>query len=284
MKNRELLWLHLAVILFGLAGVIGKYVSVPAVLVTLGRVLSSFIFLVMISLIKKERVKLHNRRDYLLICIAGIVMALHWYTFIEAIQVSTVAIGTISFSTFPLFVAFLEPVIYKEKLKFSNVIMAIIIFIGVFITIPEFSLDNRMTLGILIGLLGSLSYAVLCLLNRHLSAHYSGRLICLYEQGVASVVLLPSVFFVQTNITAIDFIAIIFLGIVCTAIAHSIYVSSLKKVEVQTAGIVSGMESVYSIIFAFILLQEIPSVRELVGGLIIIGVVLYLSFSKSNNF
>jgi broad specificity polyphosphatase/5'/3'-nucleotidase SurE len=52
-------------------------------------------------------------------------MAIHWTTFFQSIQVSSVAIGTITFSTFPLFVTFLEPVIYKERLTLQNVLLAI---------------------------------------------------------------------------------------------------------------------------------------------------------------
>lgn len=282
MKNKEVLPLHFAIMLFGLAGVIGKFVTVPAILVTLGRVFFSSLFLLIVHLIKKEKIRLDKRGDYWLIGIAGVVMAIHWFTFLQAIQMSTVAVGTITFATFPLFVTFLEPLIYHEKLKIKNIIMAIIMLVGVLITVPELSLKNQMTIGIIIGMLGSLSYAVLCLINRYFSNYYSGRIICLYEQGVATMVLFPALFIVQTKIKTINFMAIIFLGIVCTAIAHSIYVSGLKQVGVQRAGIISGMETVYSIIFAFILLQEMPSIKELFGGLIILGVAFYSSVCKSS--
>lgn len=280
MKNKAILWLHLAVMLFGLAGVIGKFVNVPAIIVTFGRVFFSTSFLLLVTLIKKGKVKLNNKHDYWLIIVAGIVMAIHWYTFLEAIQLSTVAIGTITFSTFPLFVTFLEPLIYHERLKLKNVIIALTMFVGVIITIPEFSLTNSQTIGIIVGMISSFSYALLCLMNRYFSNNYSGRLICLYEQGIATIILLPSIFMVETMIKSLDLMAIIFLGVVCSALAHSIYVSSLKSVKVQTAGIISGMESVYSIIFAFILLQEVPGINELIGGLIILSVSLYISLKK----
>lgn len=281
MKNKEIFLLHLAVMLFGLAGVIGKFVSLPAVIVTFGRVFFSSVFLLIMVLIKKEKISLANKRDYVLIIIAGIIMAVHWFTFLQTIQMSTVAIGTITFSTFPLFVTFLEPVIYKERLKIKDIVIALIMFLGILITIPEFTLDNQVTLAIIIGLIGSLSYAVLCLINRYFSNQYSGRIICLYEQGVAAIVLFPTLFIIKVIPTVTDLLAIIFLGIVCTALAHSIYVSSLKKVKVQIAGIISGMETVYGIVFAYILLKETLGVRELLGGLIILGVALYSSIEKS---
>ena len=90
----------------------------------------------------------------------------------------------------------------------------------------------------------------------------------------------PALFIVKAVPNATDLLALIFLGIICTALAHSIYVSSLKKVKVQTAGIISGMETVYSIVFAYVLLKETLGVRELLGGLIIFGVALYSSVVK----
>lgn len=277
--KREIISLHIAVMLFGLAGVIGKFVSVPAILVTFGRVFFSSIFLLIIILIKKDNWKL-KKCDYSYVIVAGIILAIHWFTFLQAIQIATVAIGTITFATFPIFVTFLEPLIYHEKLEIKNVTMAIIMFAGVLITVPEFSLANQMTLGIVVGMISAFSYAILCLFNRYLSLNYSGTIICLYEQGVATIILFPIIFFVTTTINSLDLGAIIFLGIVCTAIAHSIYVNSLKKIKVQTASIISSMESVYSIIFAFLLLNEMMAFKELLGGLIIIGVAIYLSFNN----
>lgn len=277
--KREIISLHIAVMLFGLAGVIGKFVSVPAILVTFGRVFFSSIFLLIIILIKKDNWKL-KKRDYSYVIVAGIILAIHWFTFLQAIQIATVAIGTITFATFPIFVTFLEPLIYHEKLEIKNVTMAIIMFAGVLITVPEFSLANQMTLGIVVGMISAFSYAILCLFNRYLSLNYSGTIICLYEQGVATIILFPTIFFVTTTINSLDLGAIIFLGIVCTAIAHSIYVNSLKKIKVQTASIISSMESVYSIIFAFLLLNEMMAFKGLLGGLIIIGVAIYLSFNN----
>ena len=78
--------------------------------------------------------------------IAGVIMAIHWFTFLQTIQMSTVAIGTITFSTFPIFVTFLEPIIYKERLRVKDIVLALIMFLGILITIPEFTLDNQVTL------------------------------------------------------------------------------------------------------------------------------------------
>ena len=279
--NKNILFLHIAVMLFGLSGVVAQFVEVPAVMVALGRVVCSSLLLFLIAAVKKDTLKLNSGKDYRLIVLTGIVMAVHWTTFFQSIQVSSVAIGTITFSTFPLFLTFIEPFVFREKLKKQSVFTAVILFAGVLITIPEFSMENNTTVGIIWGMLCSFTYAVMTLANRYFSARYKGRIICLYEQGTAAVVLLPALFIVKTSWRAQDIAGVAFVGFICTAFAYSLYVSAQKNVRAQTAGIISGMETVYGIIYALLFLGEIPSGRELVGGAVILGVAMYSSLKTT---
>lgn len=276
-NKRDILYLNLAVMMFGIAGVIGQYVEVPSVMVALGRVICSSIILLTITLVKKESLKLESKKDYALIIFAGAVLALHWTSFFQSIQVSSVAIGTITFSTFPLFLTFLEPLIYREKLSVRSIVSAIILLIGVIITIPEFSMENQVTIGIVWGMLSSLTYAIITLANRYFSGKYQGRIVSLYEQGTAAIVLLPALLLVKTTWRAQDIVGVALIGCICTAFAYSLYISAQKKVKAQTAGLISGMETVYGILYAFILLSEIPTVREIIGGVVILSVGLYSS-------
>jgi len=121
-ENKNLLFIHISVLLFGLAGLFAKIINQPAFIITLGRVLFSTIFLFILVKTRNYSIKLKNKKEYVLIITAGIVLALHWTSFMKSIQISTVAIGTLTFPTFPLFVTFLEPYFFREKLKTSNII------------------------------------------------------------------------------------------------------------------------------------------------------------------
>ena len=278
--NRNILFLHIAVMLFGLSGVIGQFVEISSVMVALGRVISSSLLLFLIAIAKKDTLKLSSKKDYGLIILTGIVMAVHWTTFFQSIQVSSVAIGTITFSTFPLFLTFFEPLIFHEKLRRQNIFTAVTLMIGVIITIPEFSIENNTTVGIIWGMVCSFTYAIMTLANRYFSSRYTGRIICLYEQGTAAIVLLPALFIMKTQWRIPDIIGVAFIGFICTAVSYSLYVSAQKNVKAQTAGIISGMETVYGILYALLFLGEIPSGRELVGGAVILGVAMYSSLKN----
>ena len=69
------------------------------------------------------------------------------------------------------------------------------------------------------------------------------------------------------------------LGIIFTAVAHSLFISGLRTVKVRTAGILSGLEPVYGTLSAFLFLKEVPNFRECIGGVIILAAV-FLSTLK----
>ena len=271
-KNRSMIFINIAVFLFGLAGLFAKWIDVPAIGITLGRVFFSSISLYIYSFIVKENIRV-EKKHFILLVISGIILAFHWWSFLYSIQISTVAIGTITFSTFPLFITIIES-IRNQKISILELVSSLLIILGVFITIPEFSLSNDMFVGIIIGILSALSYALLTLMNRYFSIYYSSTTIALYEQSSATVILLPTLLFINSTPTFKDISLLIFLGIVTTALAHTLFISSLKNVEAHKAGIISAMESVYSILLAYLFLHEIPTVREIVGAIIISVVIM----------
>ena len=278
--KKDILYLHLGVMLFSFSGIIAQYVEVPSILAAMGRVVCSSTLLFIIAKIKKISLKLDSKKDYVAIVLTGIVLAVHWVTFFHSIQTSTVAIGAITFTTFPLFITFIEPFVFHERLKMKSIIRAVFVLIGVIITVPEFSLDNQMTIGILWGMVSSFTYAIATMANRCFSKKYSSRVVCIYEQGAAAIVLLPSLFLVPAVWRVQDILGIIFVGCICTAFAYSFYITAQRRVKAQTAGIIAGMETVYGIFFAFALLGEIPTVRELIGGAVILGVSIITSLDK----
>lgn len=273
--------LHISVMLFGLSAVLGQFVNVTAVIIAGGRVVFSSLTLLIFSLVTGSSLKLKSKKDYGIALFTGVILAIHWTTFFQSIQSSSVAVGTITFSAFPLFLTFLEPLIFHEKLRFYSVISALVLLLGVGITVPAFSLENETTVGIVWGLISALAYAVLSLSNRYLSQFYESRTICLYEQGTAAVVLIPGFFLIQTQRTAQNIAGIAAIGLVCTALAHSLYVAAQRNVKAQTAGVISGLETVYGILFAFLFLKEVPGLRELIGGAVILSVAVLSSLTSS---
>jgi len=55
------------------------------------------------------------------------------------------------------------------------------------------------------------------------------------------------------------------------ALTHTLFIQSLTFIRAQTASVIAGLEPVYGIILAFFILNKVPGLQTLTGGLVIIG-------------
>jgi drug/metabolite transporter (DMT)-like permease len=228
----------------------------------------------MLLFLKKD-IRLSRKRDYLYLIMCGVVLAVHWSTFFQSIQVSTVAVGLLTFSTFPVFVTFLEPLFLREKLEIKDLIMALITFTGVAMILPDYKTGASVSQGVIWGLLSGFTYSILSILNRSFVKRYSGAVIAFYEQGAAFIIMLPLLFFESPVFNIEQILLLAMLGIIFTGVSHTLFISSLKTVKTQKAGIISCLEPVYGIIFSALLIGEMPGIREFIGGAIILGTAFY---------
>jgi len=280
-KRKDLIQIHIAVFLFGLAGLFGKLVKHPALIIVLGRVFFGAIALFLLYAYRRQSIRLKNRKDYLWFSLFGLILAVHWLTFFHSIKISSVAIGLLTYSTFPIFTAFLEPYFFKEKLLWRDFLLAIITFAGVVLVIPSFELGNEMTQGAMWGIVSGATFAILSILNRKYVADYQGSLIALYQDTVASILLLPFFFILKPSISGLDLGLLVLLGFLFTAFSHTIFINGLQTVKAKTASVIASLEPVYGILGAILLLAEVPSQQEIIGGLIILGATFYATYRPS---
>ncbi len=278
MNKKGLLFIHIAVLLYGCSSFFVKLIPMSVWVLTLGRALFSMIFLYFFMRVKHLDFRLSRLRDYFWNILAGLLLTIHWFFFIMSVQVSKVSIGTITFATYPMFVMFIEPYVFKEKFQYKNLISLVMICIGIAFLIPAFELDNMVTLGIIYGIISSLSFAILSTINRRLALKYEGVVITFYEQTVSVLVMTLIISFIRPYLgegNVIHFIELIIYGVIFTAIAHSLYVSGLTSVKAQTASIISVLEPVYSIFLAILFLDERLYYQEMIGTLFILGAVIF---------
>jgi len=269
-KKKSLFEIHVAVLLFGLAGLFGKWLILSPFIIVLGRVFFASITLALILWLSKQSMKISPRKNYLYLIFLGFILAVHWVSFFKSIQVSTVAVGLLSFATYPVFTTFLEPLLLKEKIVKTNIFFSLFCVVGVFLIIPRFDLDNSTFVGVLWGLLSSITFAVLTILNRKLTQHFSSLLIAFYQDFFALLFLLPFYFALRPALNTNDILLLCVLGVFCTAGSHTLFIKGMKRLKAQTASMIHFLEPVYGIIFAFFFLHEIPSLRTILGGAIIL--------------
>lgn len=279
-KTKNLMQIHFSVLLFGITGIFGKLITLPSIIIVLGRVIFSSLSLYIFLKFTKQDIKLKEKKHYFCLVFMGIILAVHWTTFYQAIKLSTVATALLTFSTFPMFVTFIEPYFFKEKLKISNIITALISFGGIIFIIPNFNLSDNFTAGAVFGIVSGFTYAVLSVLNKKYVKNYSGSVIAFYEQSIAGIILLPFYFAERPFISINNALLLVLLGIIFTAVSHTLFITGLKNIKTQTAGIITTLEPLYGIVCAVFIINEIPSARTIIGGIIILGTVLYSSLKS----
>lgn len=267
--------------LFGLTGLFGKFISLPAPYIVLGRVFFASVSMGLYFLFRKKDVRLARAADYAAIAAVGAVLALHWTAFYLSVKLSTVAIGVLTFAAYPIFVTFLEPFFFREKLRGADVLAAFVMFGGVLLVVPRLSAGPDMMAGMIWGMAGSVSYAVMSLLNRKFVSRYEGSVVAFYEQGTAALLMLPLLLFERPHATALDWALLVVLGVVLTGVAHSLFISGMRSVRAQTAGVIASLESVYGIAAAAVCLGEFPALRELAGGAVILGTAFVSTMRSS---
>ena len=109
---------------------------------------------------------------------------------------------------------------------------------------------------------------------------YSPIVVAFYQHAFATLSTLPIIFFIRISPTAKDIVLLGVLGILFTALAQALFIFSLVYIKAQMASVISGLEPVYGVLFALLMLKEVPSVRTIVGGAIILGAV-FLAMGKS---
>jgi drug/metabolite transporter (DMT)-like permease len=276
--QKSLLEIHLATLLFGLAGLFGKWLLLSPPLIVLGRVFFGSLALGAVLFWKRQNLRDILRTQAGLLILLGAILALHWGAFFQAIQVSSVAVGLLSYSCFPVFTVFLEPLFSQEKIDRKSLLAAGICLSGVFLIVPRFDLADSVYRGVLWGLLSGLTFAVLTLFNRRLVRSYSSLAIAFFEDLSAALFLLPALALVTSGSPVFrDLGLLVVLGVVCTAGSHTLFIRGMRHVQARTASIISSLEPAYGITLAFIFLGESPSWRTLSGGAVIMAAVLYVT-------
>lgn len=279
-----LIQIHAAVFLFGFAGLFGKFLDCSPLYIVFGRTFFGALALFAYArLVSHTRLAGFGKTDMCFFILQGILLGCHWVLFFLSIQVSSVAVGLVTFSSFPLFVTFMEPIFFRERLYPADVATALVVFAGIILVVPDIDLSNRTTLGAVYGILSGLTFAILALVNRRNVKGTDAVAVAFFQNFFAALFLGVPILALGPDLPGPgELPKLVALGVVFTALAHTCFIRSLTIIRVQTASVIAGLEPVYGIFFAFILLNEIPDLRTLAGGVLIIGATITAGVLSKN--
>lgn len=281
-RKRALWRMHGATVLFGASGVFGKLVVGSSALIVFGR---SVFALAALSLLCLRRgcppwQGLTIRGAGFLV-LTGLLLALHWWTFFLGIKIGGVAVGTLGFACFPAFTTLFEAVFFRERLCVADFLSLALVSLGLGLVSPSLDLSDKATEGLLWGVLSAVVYAFNAIANRFSAAHISGVQACWWQYAAIVAVAFPFVAPELPDVLPLDWLWIACLGLLCTGLAYTLFISSLRLLKARTAAIIIALEPVYAILAAWVLFGDVPGSRTCLGGALIIGTVIGTGLRKS---
>ncbi|MDA9571811.1 DMT family transporter [Flavobacteriaceae bacterium] len=275
-KNNSLYFIliNIAMLCVSTSGALGRFISLPPPLTIWSRAVVAFVLLFGYVIWGKKRIRLDFKKEGVAALLSGVLMAGHWVAYFFALQWSSVAIGMLSLFTYPMITLLLEPFFFDVRYQKRHLLLGIMILTGVYFLAPSFELDNTVTQGVLMGMLSSFCYALRNILMKQKIETMDGSVLMLYQMGVTVLILLPALYYFEPTSYVKDLPYLLLLGIVTTAIGHTLFLSSFKKFSVGTVSIMSGIQPIYGILLGIVFLSEIPSSRSIIGGILIILTVL----------
>lgn len=266
---------HAAVLLFGFAGLFGKWLDWPPLAIVLGRTLVAAAALGAVVLWRRR-----PAAPSLRLAANGVILALHWTAFFAAIQASSVALGLLGFASFPLFVLLLERALHGRRWSRAEAGIVALVTLGLAVLVPSFDPADATVQGLAWGVLAGFTFALLAVRGRALAQAHDALAIALWQNGFAALLLLPVAWLAGVAWLAPstrEVALVLVLGLACTALAHTLFLASLARLSAHTASVVTALEPVYGIALAALLLGEMPSLRTLAGGTLIVVAALLAS-------
>lgn len=301
---KNYLHLHLIVFVWGFTAVLGKLITIGALPLVWYRMCIAVALMGVYAAITKVPLRVSGKTLFRFV-MAGLIIALHWFTFFEAIKVSNISITLACLSTGAFFASLLDTVIYGKRLVWYELLMGFIVILalcviiygdflaaigqeainGTYSNARASELFNRMKLGkgdllggIAIALVSASLSALFAIINGRFAKEHNPVTISLYE-------LLGGIFFFSLYLlfsgqftggffalSGSDWLWLFLLGSVCTAYAQIGAVQVMKTVTAYTMMLTINLEPVYGILLALVVFSE----TESMGTAFYIGAVIIL--------
>lgn len=297
-----LIQLHVAVMLWGFTGVLGRLIKLDAPVLVWYRMLLTAILLALLISIAGMWHKI-SKKGILQLSGIGILMAIHWIAFYAAIQFSNASIALVCLSTASIFTSLLEPLINKSAYQPKELLLGLFALVGMYLI---YRFQHLQSIGIILGIFAALLSSIFTIFNKRIAADYPVRTMLFYEMSSGFLIIslclpfllyfMPSMRLIPTQDALIpqigqglqaflinnnDWVWLLILALCCTVWAQSLALSALKKLNSFTITLSVNLEPVYGILLAILIFREDKELHQqffLGMALICISVLLQIYF------
>ena len=278
-NNKDKMMMIGAMTIFGTIGIFRKYIPLPSSLLALARGIIGTAFLLFLVLaVKRDKLSVEAiKRNFVFLVVSGAFIGFNWILLFEPYQYTTVATATLCYYMAPVIVVLVSPFLFKERLTLLKAICVAVALAGmVFVSgIPQSGFGGMSELkGILLGLGAATLYAIVVILNQYIKdiPAYDKTIM---QLGTAAIAILPYTLltenFADISFTPVAVLMLLFVGIVHTGIAYTLYFGSMSGLKAQTIALFSYIDPVVAIILSAVILQENIGLWGVIGAVMVLG-------------
>ncbi len=257
--RKAFLELHIAVLLAGFTGVLGRLITMNEGMLVLYRMLitAATLWVLMYFTKKLQRIPF---KTALKISGIGFLAALHWIFFFASIKYSNVSVGLVCLSVVGFFSAILEPLINRVKMNVTELIFGLLSVFGIYLI---FHFDTQYKLGITLGIISSFFAALFPILLKISMNRINMQTVLTWEMtgGFLALSLIMPLYLYFFPVESLlpsmsDFLWLLVLSWLCSVVAFQFSLNALKKLSAFTVSLSYNMEPLYGIIMAFVIFKE----------------------------
>ncbi len=263
------------------------YATFPPITLGAARFIIASVVLGILVVIKKEFIK-PRPKDLGLIAISGILGITLYFTMENVgVKLTTASNAALIVASYPVITVLLEWLIYKERLtnyKIAGILLAIG---GVYLLsyVEHGTYEKNQLAGNLILVATGIVWAFYNFATRKVVNKYPAITLSLYQTLAGTICFIPLAF-IEMDLwrppTTMSLSALIYLGVLCSVAAFLFYNFGLRKLSAYTAVSLMNLVPIFGVIFSILILHESVSLRQFIGGaIVIIGVIFSVKQPKS---
>ncbi|ACN17171.1 permease of the drug/metabolite transporter (DMT) superfamily [Desulforapulum autotrophicum HRM2] len=258
----------------------------PEHLVQMRLTLASAVFFVWMKLVCPDRLKISPGDLPSLILLGVFGIATVQYTYLVAISKINVASAILLQYQAPALMVVFSVFVLKEKIRLLTLGAILFSTLGCYLVVGAYDLSllsmNR--LGMVAGLVSACAFAFYTMYGEYWMQRYHAITVIFYSTLIAAMawnlVQQPLGAF-EPAYTFHQWLLIALIAIPGTVVAFTLYFKGINIIRSARAGITATLEPIAAGAIAYLFLGEILAPLQMLGGLIVIGVVIVLQLDKA---
>ena len=219
-----------------------------------------------------ERLRASGRRGFITLMAVGVVLAVHFASWISSLSLTSVASSVIFVHADPIFVAVVSHFVLRERVTRRRLLGILIAFAGaIVIAVGDLSLGETNLYGDILALIGALMLGVYILSGRRIRQSLDLVSYVTPVYGASAAALAVGCVLTGTPLAPYpprEYLLFLALAVVPMIFGHTVYNWALRYVEAPVVSISLLGEPVGATLLAFLILGEAPTPGVLVGGFI----------------